>query len=66
MTRIAGTISPSFMNGINWWTKLLHSTQYGVKLISGVWDNIDKEARNDAKYDRECLEGFEKLSPHSP
>ncbi|TVY93237.1 FAD-dependent monooxygenase [Lachnellula willkommii] len=66
MTRVAATFTPSFMNGINWWTKLLHSTRYGVKLMSSFWGTVDADARKDANFGRENEHGFEKLSPHSP
>ncbi|KAH6663126.1 putative dimethylaniline monooxygenase, partial [Halenospora varia] len=67
MTRVAGTFTPSFMNGINWWTKLLHSSKYGVKMMSSFWGTVDADARKDANFEtRENLQGFEKLAPHSP
>ena len=66
MTRAAATFSPSFLTGVNWWTRLLHSTKYGVKLMSAFWNTVDKDARKDADYGRPNHLGFEKLSPHSP
>ena len=66
MTRAAATFSPSFLSGINWWTRLLHSSKYGVKLMSAFWNTVDKDARKDANFDRPSRHGFEKLSPHSP
>ncbi|PQE08057.1 hypothetical protein CJF32_00008143 [Rutstroemia sp. NJR-2017a WRK4] len=65
MTRLAATFTPSFMNGLNWWTKLLHSTRYGMKLMSNFWGTIDKDARKEANFDRKCLQNFDKLEPHS-
>ena len=66
MTRIAGSLSPSVMNGINWWTKLLHSSKYGIRIVNAFWGTVDEEARKDGNYERESLQGFENLSPHSP
>lgn len=66
MTRLAGTLTPSFLNGANWWTKLLHSTKYGVKLMSAFWNGVDADARKEANFGRESLQGFDKLTPHSP
>lgn len=66
MPRVAATFTPSFMNGVNWWTKLLHSTKYGVRMMSAFWGTIDEDARKDANFGRESLQGFDKLEPHSP
>jgi dimethylaniline monooxygenase (N-oxide forming) len=67
MTRLAATFTPSFLNGDSWWTKFLHSTSWGMKLMKGFWNTVDKDARKDANFgERHSLQGFEKLSPHSP
>lgn len=66
MTRVAATFAPSFLTGVNWWTKLLHSTKYGIKMMAGFWGTVDEEARKEADFGRNCLQGFEKLTPHSP
>jgi hypothetical protein len=67
MTRVAETFSPSFLNGDSWWTRLLHSTKYGAKLMGAFWSAVDAETRKEADFNvRECLQGFDKLSPHSP
>lgn len=66
MTRIAAAFMPSFMNGMNWWTKLLHSTKIGVKLMSFFWGTVDTDARKDTNFARESLQGFEKLETQSP
>ncbi|CAG8952777.1 hypothetical protein HYFRA_00009022 [Hymenoscyphus fraxineus] len=65
MTRAAGSFTPSFMNGVNWWTKLLHSSTYGPKLMNSFWGAVDGDARKEAHFTRECLQGFDKLEPHS-
>ncbi|RDL38615.1 uncharacterized protein BP5553_02955 [Venustampulla echinocandica] len=66
MTRLAGTFNPSFMNGINWWTRLLHCSKYGVRMMGTFWGAVDTATRRDANFERESLQGFEKLNPHSP
>ena len=67
MTRLAATLTPSFMNGETWWTWFLHSSRYGVKMMSSFWESVDKETRKEANFEgRESLQGFEKLSPHTP
>lgn len=66
MTRVAATFTPSFMNGLNWWTKLLHSTTYGVKLMTSFWGSVDSDARKGGHFDRDNQNGFGKLLPHSP
>lgn len=67
MTRIASTFTPSFLNRDSWWTRLLHSTSYGSKLMAAFWSAVDAETRKQADFDgRESLQGFDKLNPHSP
>ncbi|TAQ85770.1 hypothetical protein B7494_g5910 [Chlorociboria aeruginascens] len=67
MTRIVSTLTPSFMNGDSWWTKFLHSTSIGVKIVKSFWKAVDAETRKDANFEcRENSKGFEKLTPHSP
>lgn len=66
MTRLAATFTPSFLNGMNWWTRLLHSSKFGSRLIAGFWESVDSKARTEANYQRESLQDFDKLSPHSP
>jgi hypothetical protein len=66
MTRIAATFTPSLMNGVNWWTRLLHSSSYGPRLMAGFWNSVDAKARTEADFQRKSLKDFDKLSPHSP
>lgn len=66
MTRLAATFTPSVLNGINWWTRLLHSSKYGPSLVAGFWNSVDSKARAEAEYQRQCLQNFDKLSPQSP
>jgi dimethylaniline monooxygenase (N-oxide forming) len=67
MTRLASTFTPSFMNGDSCWTRLLHSTKYGAKIMAAFWSAVDVETRKDADFvGREALQGFDKLRPHSP
>lgn len=53
MTRLAATFTPSFMNGDSWWTRLLHSSKYGVKMMTSFWGILDQEARKEANYGAE-------------
>jgi dimethylaniline monooxygenase (N-oxide forming) len=67
MTRLASTFTPSFMNGDSWWTRLLHSTKYGAKMVGAFWSAVDAETRKEADFEgRDSLQGFDKLSPQSP
>ena len=67
MTRAASTFTPSFMNGETWWTRLLHSSTYGVKLMNSFWSAIDKDTRREPDYEhRKNVGGFDKLNPHTP
>lgn len=66
MTRVAATFTPSFMNGINWWTKLLHSSKYGPRIVAAFWGSVDADARKEAHFERKSLQNFDRLSPHSP
>jgi dimethylaniline monooxygenase (N-oxide forming) len=66
MTRVAATFTPSFLNGVNWWTRLLHSSKYGSRLMAGFWGSIDADTRKQADFQRKCLQNFDLLAPHSP
>jgi hypothetical protein len=67
MTRLASTFTPSFMNGDSWWTRLLHSTKCGAKIMGAFWSAVDAETRKEAVFEgRDSLQGFELLSPQSP
>ena len=66
MTRMAATFTPSLYNPSNWWTRLLHSSKYGTKLLGAFWSSVDSEASANADYEgRTCLQGFHLLRPHS-
>ena len=67
MTRAAASFTPSFMNGETRWTRLLHGSKYGVKLMGSFWSAVDKDTRQEPDFEhRKNLGGFEKLSPHTP
>lgn len=66
MTRLAATFTPSFINGINWWTMLLHCSSYGPRLMASFWDSVDTKARTEADFQRKGLQNFDKLSLHPP
>jgi dimethylaniline monooxygenase (N-oxide forming) len=63
-TRVAATLSPSFFNVDNWWTRFLNGTNLGRNLISTVWGSADKEMKDFEG--KSATPGFEKLVPHSP
>ena len=66
--RVASTISPSILNPDTWWTRFLHGTSSGQKLVSAIWGGVDNESREDADFDgrKDALEGFKNLEPHTP
>ena len=67
MIRVAATFTPSFMNGETWWTRFLHGSKYGIKMIRSFWEAVNKEILQDANFDgRESLQGFNHLMPHTP
>lgn len=66
MTRLAATFTPSVMNRGNWWTRLLHCSKNGSRLMAGFWNSVDTKARTEADFQRKSLQNFDKLSPHSP
>ena len=67
-TRIVSTLSPSILNPDTWWTRLVHKTSVGQKIVNAIWGGADKETRADADFDGRpnALEGFDKLKPHAP
>jgi dimethylaniline monooxygenase (N-oxide forming) len=67
-TRVASTISPSILNPDNWWTRFLHGTDRGRKLVNLIWNGADKENREEADYDGRtgAMKGFENLKPLTP
>lgn len=65
-TRIAGTLTPSFFNPDTWWTRFLHGTNLGIRILNSIWSAADKETR-EVFYGRHAMtRGLEKLNPHSP
>lgn len=66
-TRVVATLTPSFFNPDNWWTKVLHGTSLGRKVVSAVWGSADKEIRDEANFEsRPAKKGFEKLAHRAP
>lgn len=67
-TRIASTLSPSILLPDTWWTRFLHGTSFGQKIVKAIWAGVDKETRQWADfYGREnALRGFEHMNPHTP
>jgi hypothetical protein len=64
-TRIASTLSPSFFLD-NWWTRLLHTTSWGIKLVAGFWNGVSEEVNRAADFGRPGTKGFEKMKPQGP
>ena len=62
-TRILGTFSPSPFLPSNGWTRFLHSTRLGQKVVNAFWGFTDKNVRAFGDFDNrsEKLKGFEKL-----
>lgn len=66
-TRVVATFNPGYYNGENAWTKFLHRSSIGEKIMESVWGAADQATVDDAKFDtRECKGGFEKLRPCTP
>lgn len=67
-TRLASTLSPSIFNPDSSWTRFLHGTDRGRKIVNSIWTAVDKENRQEAGFaGREgALEGFKNLAPHTP
>jgi dimethylaniline monooxygenase (N-oxide forming) len=67
LTRVASTFTPSIYNPENLWSRFLHSSSYGIKLMRWFWNAVNKETLSDANYDgRDSIKGFSLLKPHSP
>ncbi|KAL8883748.1 MAG: hypothetical protein Q9192_007015 [Flavoplaca navasiana] len=67
-TRVAGTLSPSFIGPDIWWRRFLFGSKPGLKVVNAVWGGADKETREGAQFDSRpnALPGFANLKPHSP
>ena len=67
-TGIASTLSPSILLPDTWWTRLLHQTSFGQKIVKAIWAGVDKETRKEADFHgrQDALQGFEHLDPHTP
>lgn len=67
-TRIVSTLSPSIFNPDTWWTRFVHKTNVGQKIVHAIWGGADEETRADADFDGRpnALEGFDNLKPHVP
>lgn len=62
-TRLFATLSPGCFTEPGMWTRFLHNTALGNKLLSGVWSSADQKCKTIGNFKgREgALEGFEKL-----
>ena len=64
-TRIASTISPSIYNTDTWWTRFLHGTERGQKLVKAIWKGANEETLSSADYEgrKNATDGFGLLKP---
>lgn len=60
-TRVASSLTPSIFNPSTLWTKFLHSSDLGHKVVNTFWGSVDKEVRKEIKY-----EGKGKEPPKTP
>lgn len=67
-TRIAASLSPSILGPENWWTRFLHGTSWGAKMVMGFWEGVNRDVGKVADFEgREgAKEGFGRLKPHTP
>lgn len=66
-TRWAASLSPSLFHSDTWFTRFLHATSFGAKLLELFWSGFENETRQIANYCRpDALAGFDKLQPHTP
>ena len=67
-TRIVPTLSPSIYNPNTWWTRFVHGTKVGQRLVNAIWVGADKLTRANANFKgrHNALVGFENLEPHTP
>ena len=59
--RLASTLSPSFLVPESWWTRFLHGTDLGRKIVQGIWTGANTETMPP-----ENIKHREKLLPHTP
>lgn len=61
-TRVMASLQPSFLGANTWWTRFLHSTGFGVRIIKWIFTTGDAAIRKRAAYrERKSSKGFEKL-----
>jgi dimethylaniline monooxygenase (N-oxide forming) len=66
-TRLAGTVTPSVLGPDTWWTRFLHGTRVGNRIVDSVWTGADKETRAGLVAEgRDVNKDFLKLEPHTP
>jgi dimethylaniline monooxygenase (N-oxide forming) len=65
MTRIAGTISPSFLMKDTWWARFLHCTRIGRWIVGKIFATVENDSFKFAGFDGPSKEvnGFGKLKP---
>jgi len=59
--RLASTLTPSFLTPESLWTRFLHETNTGRKIVQSIWTAANEEALPPAN-----IKHREKLMPHTP
>lgn len=59
--RVASTLSPSFLAPSSWWTRFLHETALGRKIVKGLWTGA-----NNVALPPQNIKHRAKLLPHTP
>ncbi len=59
--RVASALSPSFLAPESWWTRFLHETNLGRKIVNGIWTGANNETQPPTN-----IKHREKLLPHTP
>lgn len=66
-TRAISTLTPSVYNQNTWWTKFLHASNLGQKVVTRAWQSCNKELREEVILeDRAPGNEFDKLKPKNP
>ncbi|KAF2111413.1 flavin-binding monooxygenase-like protein-like protein [Lophiotrema nucula] len=65
-TRVMSSLQPCYLLRDSWWTRFLHGTSIGVKLVKWVFGQAEAQMQKRAAYKtRPSTKGFEKLQPEN-
>ncbi|KAI4143389.1 MAG: hypothetical protein L6R39_004583 [Caloplaca ligustica] len=68
--RLIATLTPSLFNADSWWNRFLQRSWIGKRILTKVWNDLDKKILTDGDFDGRSEEarrnGFKKLKPHTP